>query len=79
LDLAVATVKQRYWFSSRINKVKQLPSTINQEMAFPSGFSTTLSNPIGIRLVLFGLAQYQFNYFRFLYRKYTSVPMQIAK
>jgi hypothetical protein len=29
---------------------------IHQAMALPSGFSTTLSNPIGIRLVLLGLA-----------------------
>jgi len=28
---------------------------IDQAMALPSGFSTTLSNPIGIRLFLLGL------------------------
>jgi hypothetical protein len=29
--------------------------TIHKAMALPSGFSTMLSNPIGIRLVLLGL------------------------
>ena len=28
---------------------------IDQAMAFPNGFSTTMSDPIGIRLVLLGL------------------------
>jgi hypothetical protein len=32
-----------------------VPSIIHKAMALPSGFSTTLSNPIGIRLVLLGL------------------------
>jgi hypothetical protein len=38
-----------------IKQIKQAPIANHQAMALPSGFSTTLSNPIRIRLVLLGL------------------------
>jgi hypothetical protein len=38
-----------------INEIKESPLIIHKAMALPSGFSTTLSNPISIRLVLLAL------------------------
>jgi hypothetical protein len=38
-----------------IQEIQQCPFDIYQTMPFASGFSTTLSNPISIRLVLLGL------------------------
>jgi hypothetical protein len=35
-----------------INEIKESPLIIHKAMALPSGSSTMLSNPIGIRLVL---------------------------
>jgi len=37
------------------DQIQQATSAIHQAMALPSGFSTTLSNPISICLVLLGL------------------------
>ena len=42
-------------FICLINQIQQVPIAIHQAMALPSGLSTALSNPIGIRLVLLAL------------------------
>jgi hypothetical protein len=38
-----------------VQEIQKVSPVIYQAMAIPSGFSTTLSNPISIRLVLLGL------------------------
>lgn len=43
------------WQSWLVQVIYNAASSVFQAMALPSGFSTTLSNPIGIRLVLLGL------------------------